>query len=150
MRGATTRKADAARVIASPDLRAHVASAPSPRLFVALWGGLAVVDVARAAQAPPTVQVLLLDARGSLCVGQRVGAALAVAGIVWLVATGFVVNTLGRAAPDRCRRRGAGLLVPGRLGATTGGGPMTAAIADPVPGRSHGRTTSTRATPGGG
>lgn len=77
-------------------LRAHVASAPSYRLFAALWGGLAVVDVARAFQAPPALQLgLLVVLAAGLCVRQGVVAALAVAGIVWLVATGFVVNAWG-------------------------------------------------------
>ena len=83
-------------MIASPDLRSHLTHEASPRLFVALWGGLAVVDLSRAGQAPPTVQVLLLTTLAGVCsVGQRVGAALAVAGIVWLVTLGFVVNTMG-------------------------------------------------------
>ena len=78
-------------------LRSHVASAPAYRLFGALWGGLAVVDVARSAQAPPTLQLGLLAALAvGLCVRQGKAAALAVAGIVWLVATGFVVNTWGQ------------------------------------------------------
>ena len=121
MRGATTRKADAARVIASPDLRTHLTYDASPRLFVALWGGLAVVDVSRAGQAPPTVQVLLLTTLAGVCsVGQRVGAALAVAGIVWLVTLGFVVNTMGvLAVTGTADARRLALLVLVALGATT-------------------------------
>ena len=77
-------------------LRAHVASAPSYRLFAALWGGLAVVDLARSAQAPASLQLgLLVVLAGVLCLRQGKIAALAVAGIVWLVATGFVVNAWG-------------------------------------------------------
>ena len=77
-------------------LRAHVASAPPYRLFAALWGGLAVVDVARSVQAPPILQLgLLVVLAAGLCVRQGKVAALAVAGIVWLVATGFVVNSWG-------------------------------------------------------
>jgi hypothetical protein len=57
---------------------------------------LAVVDVARVGQAPPSLQVTLLAALAGVCsIGLRVGPALAVAGIVWLVALGFVVNTSG-------------------------------------------------------
>jgi hypothetical protein len=83
-------------VLTSPDLRTHLSHAPAARLFLAFWGGLAVVDVARAAQAQPTLQVFLLAAFAGACsVGQRVGPALAVSGIVWLVALGFVVNTMG-------------------------------------------------------
>jgi hypothetical protein len=77
-------------------LRAHVASAPSYRLFGALWGGLAVVDVARSAQASSSLQLgLLVVLAAGLCLGQGKVAALAVAGIVWLVATGFVINSWG-------------------------------------------------------
>ena len=80
----------------SPDLRVHLEHAPAGRFFLAFWGGLAVVDVARAGQAPPTVQVALLATLAGVCsVGQRVAAALAVAGIIWLVVLGFVVNTSG-------------------------------------------------------
>jgi hypothetical protein len=86
--------------MASPDLRTHLTHTPGPRLFVALWGGLAVVDVSRAGQAPLTVQVALLVGLAAACsVGQRVGTAVAVAGIVWLVTVGFVVNTDGQLAP---------------------------------------------------
>ena len=122
MRGATTRKADAARVIASPDLRTHLTYDALPRLFVALWGGLAVVDVSRAGQAPPTVQVLLLTTLAGVCsVGQRVGAALAVAGIVWLLTLGFVVNTDQGvlAVTGTADARRLALLVLVALGATT-------------------------------
>jgi hypothetical protein len=84
-------------VIASPGLRTHLPQSPGPRLFLALWGGLAVVDVARAGQAPPTLQAALLVGLAAACsLGQRVGTALAVAGIVWLVTVGFVVNTTGQ------------------------------------------------------
>ena len=80
----------------SPDLRTHLARDSSPRLFVALWGGLALVDAARVGQAPPNVQFLALAALAGACsIGQGLGAALAVAGIVWLVTLGFVVNSLG-------------------------------------------------------
>jgi hypothetical protein len=52
--------------------------------------------VARSAQAPATLQLgLLVVLAGVLCLRQGTVAALAVAGIVWLVATGFVVNTWG-------------------------------------------------------
>jgi hypothetical protein len=84
-------------VIATSDLRTHLTHTPGPRLFLALWGGLAVVDVARAGQAPLSVQVALLVGLAAACsVGQRVGTAVAVAGVVWLVTVGFVVNTDGQ------------------------------------------------------
>ena len=80
----------------SETLHLHAHVAPPYRLFLALWGGLAVVDVARSAQAPTILQLgLLLVLAAGLCVRQGKVAALAVAGIVWLVATGFVVNTWG-------------------------------------------------------
>lgn len=77
-------------------LRSHLHWTPSPRLFLALWGGMAVVDVARAGQAPATLQVALLTLlAGVSSLGQRVYTALAVAGVVWLVVLGFVVNACG-------------------------------------------------------
>ena len=89
-------KVDAARVTTSRDLPSHLVHAAAPRLFLALWGGLAVVDVARVGQAPASLQVGLLAALAGVCsIGQRIGPALAVAGTVWLVALGFVVNTSG-------------------------------------------------------
>ena len=93
-----------------------------------------MVDVARAGQAPPTVQVLLLTTLAGVCsVGQRVGAALAVAGIVWLVTLGFVVNTMGvLRLTGTADAAAAGAPGPGRPRRDHGAGdPMTAAIADP-------------------
>lgn len=79
-----------------PDLRARIAADPPYRLFAALWGGLALVDMGRAAHAPAPVQVaLLVVLAAACCVDQGVGTALAVAVTVWLVVTGFVVNTDG-------------------------------------------------------
>ncbi|MBB6627773.1 hypothetical protein H5V45_10615 [Nocardioides sp. KIGAM211] len=80
-------------------LRTQVLTAPPYRLFVALWGGLAAVDVGRAAHASPTVQVALLALLVGACsVGQRPLPALTVAGVAWLVATGFVAHDDGRLA----------------------------------------------------
>lgn len=82
-----------------PDLRTHLSHAPATRVFLAFWGGLAVVDVARAGQAPPPLQVALLAALAGACsVGQRALSAVAVAGIVWLIVLGFVVNVTGELA----------------------------------------------------
>ncbi len=77
-------------------LRAHLVHEPSPRLFLSLWGGMAVVDVARGWQAPTPVQVGLLALLAAACsIGQRLPAALAVGAISWLVTVGFVLNTAG-------------------------------------------------------
>jgi hypothetical protein len=77
-------------------LGVHLIEAPGPRLFVVLWGGLALVDLARAWHAPALVALALLGGLVVACsVGQVVGVALAVAGVAWLVVTGFVVNTDG-------------------------------------------------------
>ncbi len=78
------------------DLRAHLHTAPSYRLFVVFWGGLALVDVARAAHAPAVLQVVLLATLvGACCIRQGRGTALACSGIGWLLVTGFVVNAYG-------------------------------------------------------
>jgi len=79
---------------------------PGFRMFTALWGSLAAVDLAKAA--PPAVALALVALVALLSsVGQRIGPALAVGGICWLVATGFVVNDLGVLAvagwPDAVR-----------------------------------------------
>ena len=80
-------------------LGTHLAQAPAPRLFLALWGGMAVVDLARAGQAPAIVQVGLLTALAAVCaVGQGTTASLAAAAVVWLVMVGFVVNRAGELA----------------------------------------------------
>jgi hypothetical protein len=82
-----------------PDLRTHLSHAPATRVFLAFWGGLAVVDVARAGQAPPGVQVAVLAALAGACsVGQRAVSAVAVAGVVWLIVLGFVVHLTGELA----------------------------------------------------
>jgi hypothetical protein len=82
-----------------PDLSTHLSHAPATRFFLAFWGGLAVVDVARAGQAPPGVQVAVLAALAGACsVGQRAVSAVAVAGVVWLIVLGFVVNLTGELA----------------------------------------------------
>ena len=81
-------------------LTEHLSHEPGPRLLVALWGGLAVVDVSRAGHLSSAVQVALLATLAALCaVGQGSGTALAVAGIVWLVLLGFVTNRFGELVP---------------------------------------------------
>jgi hypothetical protein len=63
---------------------------------------MAVVDVARAGNVPPGVQVALCVALAGACaVGQRFPAALAAAGVVWLVVLGFVVHGAGELTPFR-------------------------------------------------
>ena len=70
---------------------------------------MAVVDVARAGQAPATLQVALLTLlAGVSSLGQRVYTALAVAGVVWLVVLGFVVNACGERRHGRRGRYTAG------------------------------------------
>ena len=84
---------------------------PAFRLFVSLWGSLLAVDVARSAEAPGWVAVLLVGAVvGFSSLGQWAPAALLVGGIGWLVVTGFVVNDYGVLALS-------GLADLGRLGA---------------------------------
>jgi hypothetical protein len=78
--------------------RPHARTAPAPpyHLFTAFWGGLLLVDVGRAAHAPAAVQLALIAVLGAACcVHHGIGTALAVAGIGWLVVTGFVVNSGG-------------------------------------------------------
>jgi hypothetical protein len=57
---------------------------------------MALVDVSRAGQLPPSVQIAVLAALAAACaVGQRLSTAAAAAGVVWLVLLGFVVNRDG-------------------------------------------------------
>ena len=74
----------------------ELAVMPGCRLAVALFGGLAVVDVTRLAGIPDDLQAMLLAALACACsVRQSWPTALAVTVTVWLVATGFVVNEYG-------------------------------------------------------
>ncbi len=66
------------------------------RLGVVLWGGLAVIDVARVAGVPSygvLGALTVLVAMSS--VGMRTRTALAAAGIGWLLVDGFVVHRYG-------------------------------------------------------
>jgi hypothetical protein len=69
------------------------------RLFVALWGGLLVVDVSRPAGNLLTsgLVVVLVACCG---IGQSVGAATAIAGTGWLVINGFVEHEYGELGFD--------------------------------------------------
>lgn len=83
-------------MITSRTIGAHLAEAPGPRLFVVFWGGLALVDVSRAWDAPTTLEIALLAGVAVACsIGQATGTAVALAGVAWLVVTGFVVNPDG-------------------------------------------------------
>jgi hypothetical protein len=68
----------------------------SVRVGIVLWGGLALVDVARVTAVPSyavLAAVALLVAASS--VGMRTSTALAAALVGWLVVNGFVVHRLG-------------------------------------------------------
>lgn len=78
------------------DLRSHVQHLPASRVFVALWGGLLVVDLARTTGLGVAGQVTaLVVLAAAAAIGTDTGTALAVAGTAWLVVTGFVINQFG-------------------------------------------------------
>ena len=84
------------RVDRTPDLRAHLTSDPSGRLFLMLWGGMAVTGSARLAGAPAATQMAMVTVLLVVCsLNQPYRAALAVAVVAWLLVTGFVVNQYG-------------------------------------------------------
>jgi hypothetical protein len=84
------------------ELRTHLVHAPAPRYFLALWGALATVDVTRAGDATPVVQVALCAVLAGACaVGQRFPAAVGGAGVVWLVVLGFALHEAGELTPFR-------------------------------------------------
>lgn len=69
----------------------------SGRLLVVLWGGLLVVDVGTRLPVAPLwtgVGLVLLVALCSIGLSER--AALAVAGVGWLLVDGFVTHQLGQ------------------------------------------------------
>ena len=70
---------------------AHTAAG---RLFIALWGGLALVDLGRPAGRPLS-GVLVLVLVGCCGIGQTLPAAAAIAGTGWLVLNGFVLHEYG-------------------------------------------------------
>jgi hypothetical protein len=65
------------------------------RLFVALWGGLVVVDVSRPAGALVTGG-LIVGLVACCGIGQSITAATAIAGTGWLVINGFVQHQYGQ------------------------------------------------------
>ena len=78
-------------------LRAYVQDLPSFRAFVMLWGGFALAIVVRGA--PPALAVTAFAAAAALLsIGIRLSGALAVGGVAWLVANGFVVHDYGTLA----------------------------------------------------
>lgn len=84
------------RVNTMPDLRAHLTSGPSGRLFLMFWGGMAVIDGARLAGAPAITQIGVAAVLLVVCsLNQPYWAALAIAMVAWLLVTGFVVNQYG-------------------------------------------------------
>jgi hypothetical protein len=69
----------------------------STRLAFALWGGLAVLDLARLVDAAPLLQLTLVAALVAACSrGVRRPTALCLAGIGWLLVNGFVVHRFGQ------------------------------------------------------
>ena len=74
----------------------HLRDASSYRLFGALWGSLAVVDVADVLRAPDLVATSVIVVLVAGCsLGVDVITAMATAGTGWLVADGFVVHRYG-------------------------------------------------------
>ena len=73
-------------------LRSHLHWTPSPRLFLALWEGSpsSTWPGPDKRPRPSNSALVMLAAVSSL--GQGGDTALAVAGVVWLVVIGFVVN----------------------------------------------------------
>jgi hypothetical protein len=77
--------------------RLHLSDLRATRPLIALWGGLAALDIGRVAGAPPLPQVAaitLLVAGCSYGAGRLVAAC--VAGIGWLLLNGFVAHQLGQ------------------------------------------------------
>ena len=77
-----------------PALLRATGRSPGGRLFVALWGGLAVVDVTRPAGGLLT-GTLVVGLVACCAVGQSIAAATAIAGTGWLVLNGFVQHQYG-------------------------------------------------------
>jgi hypothetical protein len=68
---------------------------PAGRLFVALWGGLAVVDVARPTLGALVTATLVVGLAAACGSGQPPLAAAAIAVTGWLVIDGFVEHRYG-------------------------------------------------------
>lgn len=77
-----------------PDLFRATGRSPAGRLFIALWGGLAIVDLSRPGGA--LLAGSLVFALVAACAtGQSWLAAGAIAGTGWLVVNGFVEHRYG-------------------------------------------------------
>jgi hypothetical protein len=71
------------------------------RLFLALWGGLALVLVTRALGFTTwLITAVVVALVGACSLGLRVAAALVVAGVGWLVVDGFVSHRYGQLGFD--------------------------------------------------
>ena len=73
----------------------HTAHGPGGRLFVALWGGLAVVDLTRPSGSEVLSGLAVLGLVGLCGVGQTKVAATTIAATGWLVINGFVEHRYG-------------------------------------------------------
>jgi len=78
-------------------LAGHLLTVTSARVFIVLWGGLVVVDLAQALAAPTAVIGVLLVVLTGLCSlrlarPRTIGGAL----VAWLVLNGFVEGSLGQ------------------------------------------------------
>jgi hypothetical protein len=65
------------------------------RLFVALWGGLAVVDLTRPGAGEVVSGIAVVALVGLCGIGQSPAAAAAIAATGWLVINGFVQHRYG-------------------------------------------------------
>lgn len=81
-----------------PDLLAMTARTLGGRLFVALWGSIAVVDVAGHAFGGLLAACAVVALVAACDVRQTVLAAAAIAGTGWLVLNGFVLHEDGELA----------------------------------------------------
>jgi hypothetical protein len=79
----------------SPDLLRATRHSVGGRLFVALWGGLALVDLLRPTAGTFASGVIVAVLVVGCGIGQPRAAALAIAGTGWLVINGFVLHRYG-------------------------------------------------------
>jgi len=78
-----------------PVLLHATAHGPGGRLFVALWGGLAVVDLTRPSGSHVASFLAVLGLVGLCGVGQTLLAAAGIGATGWLVINGFVEHPSG-------------------------------------------------------
>jgi hypothetical protein len=79
-----------------PTLFRATGRSPAGRLFVALWGSLALVDVSRPSGSRVVAGALVLVLVACCGAGQPASAAAAVATTGWLVLDGFVQHDFGQ------------------------------------------------------